>query len=87
MAIFTNSEPGASFVEHAEAWRTDVAAVAEHGDRAVVLGVARQVTGGLIEWALLLDELTAIVGALSADQVSDARCRAGLTDISDRLVS
>jgi hypothetical protein len=82
-------EPGSSFVDMAEARarrRADF-----NGRRHLVDADTWRIEAGmagylLTHWAPLLDELTAIVGALSADQISDARCRAGLPDISDRLV-
>lgn len=89
MANAYRPEPSSSFVDMAEAraQRRNVLSDVRHYGASQWCNEARMAGYLLTHWAPLLDELTAIVGALSADQVSDARCRAGLPDISDRLVS
>lgn len=66
MAIFTNPGPGASNVEHAAAWRADLERIAEHGDRQVVLDLARQLLAEVEANAPNLDDYLVVVSGLSA---------------------
>lgn len=73
--IFTKPRPGASNVEHAAAWRTDLERIAEHGDRQVALDLARQLLAEVEANASNLDDYLLIVLGLSADQLDEARSR------------